>query len=789
MSKSKYFIRKVAVLGSGTMGSQIAAHCVNAGLEVWLLDLKDDGDNPNKIVEENIKKLQKMNPDPLGLPEYAGRIKPGNFEDDLNKLSEVDWICEAIVEKMDIKKDMMSRIEEVRQEDTIVSSNTSGLPIGKIGEDCSDEFQEHFLGTHFFNPPRYMKLLEVIPTEQTSDEVVDYMTRFCEKTLGKGVVLCKDTPNFIANRIGIFSMASIMPYFFDGSFRAEEIDFLTGTLTGYSKAATFRTADMSGLDVINHVATNLYPAIPDDERREVFKLPETFRKMVEEGKHGNKAGEGFYKKVQTDSGKQYKVIDPESFEYEPQIDPEFESASKAKEKYDSPGGRLKFMVSRDDKAGRFLWDIHCDLLLYAANRIPEITESPESMDRAMKWGFNWELGPFERWDAIGVKESVERMQEEGREVPDSVYTMLDSGREQFYEKDKGTVYNLATGEAEPLSPPAKGALTVASLKASDKKVMDNESAALYDMGEGVALFEFRTKKYTLGFELVQSLQQACDMVKQDFDALVISHDGDNFTYGANLMEAMGAWRQGQKNQVKQAAKSFQDTAVGLRYQPFPVVAAPFGRALGGGVEFILHADKVVAHHELYAGLVEVGVGLLPAGGGTKEMLKRTMDELVEDEQVDPIPNIKEIFKTIGMAKVSESAQKAKRLGYLRDSDVIVMNRDLVISAAKEEARTLADVGYQPPAKPKIKVMGKKGFSSLKLMLYIMHESRFITDYDKVIAEKVAWVISGGELSEPQEVPEDYILKLEREALLELLEDERTQARIEHMLKKGKPLRN
>lgn len=790
MPKKKYSIRKVAILGSGTMGSQIAAHCVNAGLEVWLLDLKDDGDDPNKTARENIEKLQKMSPDPLGLPEYTDRIAPGNFDDDLEDVvAEADWVCEAIIEQMDIKKDMMAKIEKARRGNTIISSNTSGLPIGKISEECSDDFQQHFLGTHFFNPPRYMKLLEVIPTEATSNDVVDYMTRFCEKTLGKGVVQCKDTPNFIANRIGIFSMASIMPYFFDGSFRAEEIDFLTGTLTGYSKAATFRTADMSGLDVINHVATNLYPAIPNDERREVFKLPDAFGRMVEQGKHGNKAGEGFYKKVQTEEGKEYKVIDPDSLEYESQVNPDFGSAKEARKKFKTSEERLKYLVSQDDKAGEFLWNIHCDLLLYSANRISEITDSLESIDRAMKWGFNWELGPFERWDAIGVAESVERMQDEGKDVPESVLEMLESGRTQFYDKENGTVYNLASGKVESLSLPAQGAITVAALKADDQEVMGNESAGLYDLGDGVALFEFRTKQYTLGFELVQSLQKTCKIVQNDFDALVISHDGDNFTYGANLMEAMGALQNGEKDRVKEAVKNFQDTAVGLRYQPFPVVVAPFGRTLGGGVEFMLHADKVVAHHELYAGLVEVGVGLLPAGGGTKELVHRTMAGLLDDEQVDPMPNIKEVFKTIGMAKVSESAEKGRGLGFLRNSDDIVMNRDLLIAAAKEEARTLADIGYQPPTPPRIKVMGRKGISSLKLMLYIMHEANYITDYDKVVAEKVAWVMSGGELSEPQEVDESYLLKLERQAFLELLDDERTQARIEHMLKKGKPLRN
>jgi len=790
MSKSKNTIQKVAVLGSGTMGSQIAAHCVNAGLEVWLLDLKDEeSDDPNQQVVENVKKLKKMTPSPLGMPEYAERIKVGNFSDDFDILAEVDWICEAIIEKMDIKKKMMSDIEQVRTPGTIVTSNTSGLPIGKISEDCSEEFKKHFLGTHFFNPPRYMKLLEVIPTDETSNEVVGQMSRFCERDLGKGVVHCNDTPNFIANRIGIFSMASIMPYFFDGTFRAEEIDYLLGTLTGYSKAATFRTADMSGLDVINHVATNLYPAIPDDERRDIFKLPESFRQMVTEGKHGNKAGEGFYKKVRTDSGKEYKVINPETHEYESQVKPEFNSATEAKKKFDTSEERLRYLVNQDNKVGQFLWDVHCDLLLYAANRIPEITDSVESIDRAMKWGFNWELGPFERWDAIGIPETVKRMQDEGRNVPQSVIQMLDEGREQFYDRSEGTVYNLATGKVENLSPPADGAITVSQLKADGKEVMGNASAGLYDMGDGVALFEFRTRKYTLGFELVQSLAEACEIVKEQFDAMVISHDGDNFTYGANLMEAMQAWQQGDKKRVAAAAKNFQDVAVGLRYQPFPVIVAPFGRTLGGGVEFSLHADKVVAHHELYAGLVEVGVGLLPAGGGTKEMVMRTMQQVMEDEQVDPIPYLKEKFKTIGMAKVSDGAPKARKLGYLRDSDSIIMNRDLLIANAKAEARRMADAGYHPPAKPQIKVLGKKALSSLKLMLYIMHEANFITDYDKVVAEKVAFIMSGGDLSEPQEVPEDYLLKLERDAFLELLEDERTQARIEHMLKKGKPLRN
>lgn len=790
MSTSPYRIRKVAVLGSGVMGSQIAAHCVNAGLEVMLLDLKSDDDsNPNETVIENIKKLQKMKPAPLSMPEYAHRITPGNFEDDLDKLADVDWICEVIVERMDIKQDLMAKVEKVRREGTIISSNTSGLPIEEIGEGRSDEFQAHLLGTHFFNPPRYMKLLEIIPTSKTDDQVVEYMTRFTERMLGKGVVQCKDTPNFIANRIGVYSMATILPYYFDGTLRAEEIDVLTGTLTGYSKAATFRTADMVGLDVLKHVADNLYPNVPDDESREVFQLPGKMGEMVDKGLLGNKSGQGFYKKVKTDKGKEYKVLNPDSLDYESQQEVTFESVQKAKKEHKSTADRLKFLINQDDKVGRFLWDIHCDLLLYSANRIPEIADSVEAIDRAMQWGFNWDLGPFQRWDAIGVRESVERMQQEGKEVPQHVLNMLESGRETFYDHADGTVYNLANESIETLSPPAARAITIKGLSSDKKEVFGNQSAAVYDMGDGIALFEVRSKMNTLGNEVIQTLFKAFEDVPKRFDGMVIGNDGDNFSVGANLMEAMGALQQGQRSMVEQAVKNFQDAAVGLRYLPIPVVAAPFNRTLGGGTEFMMRADRVIAHHELYAGLVEVGVGLIPAGGGTTELLRRFMNRVSEDDNADPLPHLKDVFKIIGMAKVSDSAENAKAIGYLNESDPIVMNRDLLLKSAKQEARVMADRGYQPPAKPMIPVQGKTGFSALKLMLFIMEESGWITEYDAVVAEKVAYVLSGGNVSDAQEIPEDALLTLEREAFMDLLDDQRTLDRIEHMLKTGKPLRN
>ncbi|MDZ7807762.1 MAG: 3-hydroxyacyl-CoA dehydrogenase/enoyl-CoA hydratase family protein [Gracilimonas sp.] len=781
MSTKKYRIKKVAVLGSGVMGSQIAAHCVNAGLNVVLLDLKsDEPGRPNKMAEESLQKASKIKPAPFGKPEFAKRVQVGNFEDDFDLLKDADWICEVIIEKMDIKKDMMSRIDDIRKKDAIVSSNTSGLPISEIGEDCSDDLKAHFLGTHFFNPPRYMKLLEVIPTKSTSDQITEYMHSFCEKTLGKGVVICKDTPNFIANRVGIFSIANIMPYFFNGDFRAEEIDLLTGTLTGYSKAATFRTADMAGNDITNHVANNLYPSIPDDEMQETFNLPDEFQKMVDKGMIGNKAGKGFY----TKKDGEYLVLNPDTFEYESQIKMEDEILDKANKIKDT-AERLKFLVNSEGKIGDFLWNVHRDLLMYAANRIPEITESPLSIDRAMQWGFNWEMGPFQRWDALGMQETADRIEKEGNDVPELISNMLNEGFTQFY--SDGKVYDPQTKAMVDLSPEAKGEIKVAHLRKEDVPVMENESAALHDMGDGVALFEFRTPHSTLGAELVQSLHSSLSLVKDDFDALVISHDGDNFAFGANLKEALTAKQSGDWESVVDAVNNFQNTAVALKYAPFPVIAAPFGKTLGGGVEFCLYSDKVVAHHETYMGLVEVGVGLIPAGGGTTELLRRAMNKL--EGEADPLPFIREVFKTIGMAKVSESVHMAKELGYLRPSDTIVMNRDLLIKTAKEEALNLVKTGYHSPAETPVKVLGKTALAAMKLMLHVMHEGKFITDYDQVVAERVAYVLSGGDLSEPQEVPESYLLKLEREAILECLQDDRTLARMEHMLKKGKPLRN
>lgn len=778
-------IRKVAVLGSGVMGSQIAAHCVNAGLDVLLLDLKsDDPKRPNKIVEDSLKKISSLKPAPFGLPQFVHRIKTGNFDDDLAKLSEVDWICEVIIERMDIKKGLMAKLDKVRSEHTIVSSNTSGLPISEISADCTEDFRKHFLGTHFFNPPRYMKLLEIIPTASTSSELVASMKSFFEQVLGKGVVICKDTPNFIANRVGVFSMAAIMPYFFKGDFRIEEIDLLTGQLTGYSKSATFRTGDIVGLDVMAHVANNILPAIPNDEMRDVFKLSPQFLKMVNEGHTGNKAGGGFYKKVQTKKGRAFHVINGDTLSYEAQEEIKLKEIAEAK-KIKNTAERLKYLSSSDSKVGQFVWETQRDLLLYAANRIPEIADSVEAIDRAVKWGFNWELGPFERWDALGIDSVIERLNSEGIAIPNIINELRAAGYDSFY--NDGKVYDPVSKQMIDESANAIGEITVASLRAEKIPFFENDSAALHDMGDGVALFEFKTKNATLGIELVKSLENSLDSVEEHFDALVISHDGESFAYGANLMEAVTAVQSGNLDDVVEVVTNFQRTAVKLRYASFPVISAPFGRTLGGGAEFVLYSDLIVAHHELYMGLVEVGVGLIPAGGGTTELLKRVMNVL--EPEADPLPFVKEVFKTIGLAKISDSAHKAHEIGFLRDQDVIVMNRNLQLSIAKEEAMALVNSGYQPPSKEPISIQGEKALGVMKTMLYIMNEAGFATDYDKVVSGRVAHVLAGGDLSEPQQISEDYLLKLEREAIIECFHDERTHARIEHILKTGKPLRN
>lgn len=781
-----YRIKKVAVLGSGVMGAQIAAHCANAGYNVLLLDMKSEGD-ANKIAKENLKKLDKMSPAPFALPEFSARITPGNFDDHLPLLADYDWICEVIVERMDIKQSMLAKIDAVRKPNSIVSSNTSGLPITQIAEHVSSDLKAHFLGIHFFNPPRYMNLLEIIPTHETSSEVVSFMANFCEKILGKGVVICKDTPNFIANRIGVYSMAAILPHAFNSSLRIEEIDELTGTLTGYSKAATFRTGDMVGLDVLAHVASNIIPQIPKDEQKQVFTLPDGVLDLVKAGNLGNKTGSGFYKKTKGAKGTEFLVWNANSKAYESQKVREFESVNLAKSLKKS-AERLAFLIDQTDEAGAFLWNIHRDLFLYSANRIPEISDSIENIDRAMCWGFNWELGPFQKWDACGVRKTVQRMLDEGFTVPAWIIGMLAEGHESFYDEN-GAIYNPSSNKIVALSPVAKDAIFFAHFKSAKKEIISKKDAALYDLGDGIAGFEIRSKANTLGKVVIETLFESIEKSSSEFQGLVIGTDAEHFSVGANLMEVGALVQAGDFAGVNQAVKIFQEAALAIKYAPIPVVAAIQGRCFGGGVEWMMHSDKVVAHHELYAGLVEMGVGLVPAGGGTKELLFRYLNKMLQADNVDPLVFLREAFKVIGTARVSTSAFEAQKIGYLRDTDVIVMNRAHLLKQAKAEALLLANKGYVAPAAAQITLYGQTGFSALKLMMYVMRESGFISEYDSLIGEEIAKIMTGGLISEPQLVSEQLVLDLEREAFVELLKDKRTQARIQHMLETGKPLRN
>ena len=802
------------VLGAGMMGSQIAAHCVNAGLEVTLLDMRSDGGSgsgsagpganpgasPSAAAENSVQRLRKLTPSPLALPDWADRIRTGNFEDHMAWVEQADWICEAVVERLDVKHALLSKVAAHRRPGSIVSTNTSGLPISDILEGVASalpeaqarEFAAHFLGTHFFNPPRYMKLLELIPTAQTDPGVLAAMRRFSEATLGKGVVECRDTPNFIANRVGVLSIAAMLPWVFSGRLGPEEVDYLTGTLTGYSKAATFRTADLAGLDVLAHVARNLHPAILDDERRDVFNLPEGFNRMVEQGRLGNKAGAGFYKKSRTPEGRtEYLVLDPATMEYRAQRKPakeeRFAEVAAIEKAHRDPAKRLSALVDLPGEAGAFVWDVHRELLCYAANRLGEITDSVQAVDRAMRWGFNWQLGPFERWDALGVARVAERLGEEGHPVPAAIEQMLAAGCERFYQD--GLVYDPGSRSYVAQTPAAEGAITVAALHAAGAEVYGNRSLGLYDMGQGVALLAIRTPHNTLGSEFVGSTERVCEIVRESFDALVIGHDGEDFSYGANLMEAGLALKAGDTAAVRAAVEGFQAMVMRFRYEPFPVVAAASGRTFGGGCELMMHADRVAAHHELYAGLVELGVGLVPAGGGTKELLHRAMSRIHWDEDADPLPALRAVFKTISMAKVSDSAHRARQIGYLRESDTVVMNRDLLLRSARTLARSLADLGYEPPAPPRLRATGETGLAALRLMGYVIGEGGFATAYDLELAMRVAKILTGGELSEGQWVDESFILQLERDEILAALADPRTHARMEHMLTTGKPLRN
>lgn len=800
-----YPIKKVAVLGAGVMGAQIAAHFANAGIPSYLFDIvpkelteqeKAQGlslENPlvrNRFAKAGLDSAKKSKPASFFTPEFADLITIGNFDDHLNLVADADWIIEVIIEKLDIKKSLFEKIDKIRKQGSFISSNTSGISISEMSEGRSEDFRKHFLGTHFFNPPRYMRLLEIIPTKDTLPEVIETVASFGEKVLGKGIVYCKDTPNFIANRIGVFAMLNAIHTMMADGYEIEEVDQLTGPVTGKPKSATFRTGDLVGIDTLVHVANNLYEAVSKDEMREMLRVPDFIKSMVEKKWLGDKTKQGFYLKKKGPEGREVLTLDYKNLEYRPRKKGSFPSLDAAKG-VDDLHERLQMLMNSKDRAGSFIWKTMSATLLYAANRVPEISDDIVNIDNAMKWGFNWELGPFETWDVIGVESSVERMKSEGKPIPLLVEKLLASGKKSFYERKDGRRYffDLKSNKHIP-EKERPNIILLPAVKDRTDVIKKNTGASLLDIGDGVACLEFHSKMNAIGEDIIQMINIAIPEVEKNFEGLVVGNEGTNFSVGANLVLILMAAQDEEWDDVDFMVRQFQKATMMLRYSAKPVVVAPFGITLGGGCEITLHGDRVRASAELYMGLVEVGVGVIPAGGGTKELLLRNLETVPTKEKIDLFPYVKRTFETIGLAKVSLSAVEAKTLGLLRSTDGISMNKEHLISDAKNTVLAMVKEGYkQPTPRVDIPVLGEPAFATLKLGIHMMKRAGWISDYDMHIGSKLAYILSGGDITSPQNVSEQYLLDLEREAFLSLCGEPKTQERMAHILKTGKPLRN
>ena len=801
----KRSIRNAAVLGAGTMGSRIAAHLANAGVSCCLLDVVPTELSPREArkglalespqvrsrpARQGVEAGLKSRPGAFFVPDVARRIRVGNFEDHLHWVKDCDWVIEAVAENREIKRSLLSRVAPLRTPGTIISSNTSGLSLTSLAEGMDDDFRRHWLGTHFFNPPRFMRLLELIPTPDTLPDVVEALSDFGDRVLGKGVVVAKDTPNFIANRIGAFVTGNILRVMAEEGYSIEEIDALTGPAMGLPKSATFRTLDLVGLDLALQVGRNLYEAVPSDERREAFRFPSFVEDMLQRKLLGDKTGSGFYKKVKSAQGSEILTLDLESFEYRPRRKPKLPSLEMARNVENTPQ-RVSTLFHSRDRTGEFYRRMLGDVFHYAASRIPEISDDVVSVDRAMRWGYGWECGVFELFDAVGVEKVADQWEKQSQPVPHLVERLLKSGKKAFYRRSGGqtSYFDLGGGQYQALEE-RPGVVFLSSLHAAGKRIQKNAGASLVDLGDGVLCLEFHSKMNTLGADTMEMIQAGMKRLSEDFDALVIGNEAANFSAGANLMLVLLAIQEEEWEEIDEMVRAFQGAAMSLKYAAKPVVSAPFGLTLGGGVEIALHSARVRAAAESYMGLVETGVGLIPAGGGAKEMLLRAIETLPATIDSDPLVNITKVFETIGMGKISTSAEDARRLGFLRDHDSISPNPDRLIADAKQEALALVRGGYQPPRPPEdIPVFGEPVFSALKLGLYLMRRAEFITEYDVVVGTKLAGVLSGGPLSGKQAVNEQYLLDLEREAFLSLCGEPRTEARIQHMLKTGKSLRN
>ena len=803
-------IHKVAVLGAGTMGARIAAHFANAGVPSYLFDIvPPDADGParNKIAAAGLDAARKSKPAAFFEPSLAKLITVGNFEDDLKKLADVDWIIEAVVENLDIKRSLLKKVDAVRKPGTIVTTNTSGLPVSKIAEGFADDFRRSWFGTHFFNPPRYMRLLELIPTPETDRNLLDAIAWFSDVRLGKGVVFAKDTPNFIGNRIGTFSVLNVMRLMQEMDLTIEDVDALTGTPVGWPKSATFRTIDLVGLDILGHVVSNMTANVHDE--RSELKLPDFYKQMLERKWLGDKTKGGFYKKSKGADGKEERLaLDWRTLEYHPRHKPKLAALEMARNVEDT-GARLRMLLGlegsgpqKGDKAGAFLWAALSDLWTYSANRIPEISDTVVEVDRAMKLGFNWEMGPFELWDAAGVEATVARMKKDGKPVAANVEKLLASGKKTWYDENLATpsgrsYFDLGTGHWQPVKVP-EGVWSVTVAKKSNGVVKKNSGASLLDLGDGVGCIEFHSKMNSLGADIIQLITQTLKPggPGDAFDAFVITNDAQNFSVGANLMLLLMAVQEEEWDDVDMVIRQFQGMTQAIKFSPKPVVVGAFGLTLGGGTEISLHAPARQPHAELYTGLVEVGVGLLPGGGGCKEMLVRALDSATSirpdgrGESVKLLEAMKKAFETIAMAKVATSAHEARGLGFLSDSDSITMNRERVLSDAKARALALARSSYEAPVmRNDLPAPGENILATLKLGVYMMRQGDYISDHEVKIGNKVAEVLCGGNVTPGTPVSEQYILDLEREAFKSLCGEKKTQERIQYTLKTGKTLRN
>ncbi|MGB3683739.1 MAG: 3-hydroxyacyl-CoA dehydrogenase NAD-binding domain-containing protein [Rubrobacteraceae bacterium] len=789
-------IRKVAVLGAGTMGAAIAAHCANAGLEVELLDIApqgEAGDDKNAVVKQGFDRMKKARPAALMSQEVLGRMRIGNFDDHFDRIADADWVLEAIIEKLEPKQQLMERVENTAKEDAIISSNTSGIPLHQVAEGRSDGFKKRFLGTHFFNPPRYLKLLEIIPTEDTDDEIVDRVRNFGERVLGKGGVIAKDTPNFIGNRVGSFAGMQAVQYAFDNGYGIEEVDAITGPLVGHPKTATFRLNDQVGLDIAVGVAENLYEAVPEDESREQLKPPEKLKEMLEHDLLGNKSGAGFYKRNKRDGQTVFDVLDLETFDHHPAENPEIPIAKEAQQQGDL-GSRLRFLMDRaeDDRHARYIRDTMLPYMAYAARRVPEISDTLEDVDHAMEWGFGHQAGPFRSWDLLGVRQGADQMEDLGIEVAGWVREMLEAGNESFYKEEDGREHVYSPGEKK-YEPVREDPMYVSldGLREDGKELARNDSASLLDLGDGVLCLEFHSRGNSIDGGVLEMGHRALqELERDDVEGLVVGNEGRNFCVGANIGEIAHAAQNGMLDQVGETIDALHGLLMGFRFAPKPVVSAPRGQTLGGGLEICLHSDRVVAAGETYMGLVEAGVGLIPAGGGTKELARRIISPPVHAAaDAPPLPFAQKAFETIAMAKVATSALEAKELGFLTEDDRVIMNPDHLVSAAKREVLDLAD-GYAPPEHGhNVYATGRAVRTALEVGVRTLQWGHFASEYDGVIAGQAARILAGGDLTLPQWVTEEYLLKLEKEAFLDLLENKETQERIGHMLETGKPLRN